>query len=507
MKNLILLFSLIFILTVSFYGEEAEFDVTVTINSNIIKHKMAGGIGASWHAISEEKIDEDKGYKWALRYINSRGSSWGGNPPASDDLAWDQILNHAEWLGLNWIRVEISARMYEPEKGKFDWDNDEMRALYRILDWCEEHEADVFLQQMWRNVKWNSYPGVQPVLSAPKSLKYFARGLAELVKHLTKKKGYTCIKWLCLTNEPPGGTWGSWWSMGEKDAPLTPAFKAVRKALDKKKLSLPISGPDWTDTPVLDPGKIDFDKYIGAYDIHSYSGIDAEKQNILKEWVKWAKDHKKPFFLSEVGNMEFGWRKSDTGPTLYNTAISNVESILRGMEVGVDAFNRWSFTNRGDLDGQWQLIRTWDMDKKEYLEIVDPEPVPYYGFGIISRFYAKNSEIVKTETEGDPDIMVQTAKSPSGKLTAYILNISGKLKNVAIKMEGNNKSEFYLYKVTESEIRNGDFKMDPVETIDLSGVDAKIIKVPAKAVISLSQYHLKHSDPGVISERYVKKEI
>ncbi|MEN8154389.1 MAG: cellulase family glycosylhydrolase [Acidobacteriota bacterium] len=500
MKILILLFSLIFILTGSFYGEEVDFDATITINPNKVKHKMAGGIGASWHAISKEKIDEDKSYKWALRYINSRGSSWGGNPPVSDTAAWDQILGHAEWLGLNWIRVEISQRMYEPEKGKFDWDNEEMSALYKILDWCEEHKADVFLQQMWRNVKWNSYPEVQPLLSAPRSLKHFSRGLAKLIQYLKIKKGYSCIKWLCITNEPPGGTWGSWWSMGEKDAPLTPALKAVRKALDKKKISLPISGPDWTDTPKLDPDKIDFDKYLGAYDIHSYSGIDEDKQKILKDWVKWAKDHNKPFFLSEVGNMEFGWRNSDPGPTLYNTAISNVESILRGMDEGVDSFNRWSFTNRGDLDGQWQLIRTWDMNKKEYLKNVEPEPVPYYGFGIISRFFAKYSEILQTTTSGDPDIMTQTVRSPGGQLTVYILNKSNKIKNIEIRLEESNKIDLYLYLITESGIRKGNFKLDPVEKITFSDAPVKNVKVPAKAVCTLSQYNLEHEDKGIISQ-------
>lgn len=499
-KVLLILLFVIFVTFGSFKAEEAGPDATININPDIVKHKMAGGIGASWHAISKEKIDEDKNYKWALRYINSRGSSWGGNPPVSDTLAWDQIYDHAEWLGLNWMRVEISARMYEPEKGKFNWDNDEMAALYKILDWCEKHKVDVFLQQMWRNVKWNSYPDVQPLLSAPRSLKYFANGLATLVKYLKIKKRYSCIKWLCITNEPPGGTWGSWWSMGEKDAPLTPAFKAVRKALDKKKISLSISGPDWTDMPEFNSKKMKFDKYLGAYDIHSYHGVDLAKQKILKEWVKWAKDHKKPFFLSEVGNMEFGWRNSDPGPKLYNTALSNVESILRGMFVGVDAFNRWSFTNRGDLDGQWQLIRTWDMDKKEYLKTVEPEPIPYYGFGIISRFYAKYSEIVQTTTEGDPDILSQAVRSPEKKLTIYILNLSAKLKNTAIKIEGDNNADFYLYKVTESEIRGGDYKMNPLETINFSGSGTKVFKIPAKAILTLSQYHLKHEDKGIISE-------
>ncbi|VAW16305.1 hypothetical protein MNBD_BACTEROID01-1631, partial [hydrothermal vent metagenome] len=110
--------------------------LTISINRDIVKYQMEGGIGASWHAISKAKIDESKDYKWALRSVNSRGSAWGGNPPVSDTKAWSQIYDHAKWLGLNWIRVELSARMYEPEKGRFDWGNEEMMALYNILDWC-----------------------------------------------------------------------------------------------------------------------------------------------------------------------------------------------------------------------------------------------------------------------------------------------------------------------------------------------------------------------------------
>ena len=376
------------------HNSSKERDYTITINRNIVKYQMAGGIGASWHAISEAEIDENEEYEWALRYINSRGSAWGGNPPVTDTKAWEQVYDHAKWLGINWIRVELSARMYEPERNQFDWDNVEMQALYKILDWCEENNADVFLQQMWSNVKWNSYPGVQPLLSAPKSIDDFATGLSTLVSYLLEQKQYSCIKWLCLTNEPPGGNWGSWWSKGPEDAPLTPAFKAVREALDSKGIDLPVSGPDWTDLPVFDANKIDFDAYIGAYDIHSYHGINQDQQKTLAEWANWAKEKNKPLFLSEIGNMDLGWKESHPGPKTFDAALSNLESILRGMDVGVHAFNRWSFTNRGDLDGQWQLIRTWDIEKKEYLKDVVAEPTAYNGYGIITRFNANNSRVV-----------------------------------------------------------------------------------------------------------------
>ena len=472
--------------------------ISIIVNPDKPLYKMAGGIGASWHAISKDKIDESEEYKWALRYKNSRGSAWGGNPPVTDSLAWDQIYHYATWLGLDWIRVEVSARMYEPEKEKFDWNNEEMQALYKILDWAEKNKADVFLQQMWSNVKWNAYPGVQPLLSAPKSLDDFGNGLASFAEHLLKVKKYTCIKWLSITNEPPGGTWGSWWSKGIEDAPLTPALKAVREALDKKNISLPVSGPDWTDLPPFDADKIDFDQFIGAYDIHSYQGVDNNKQQIISKWVNWARDHNKPFFLSEMGDMKLGWGDNNPGPKSFNAALSNAETILRGMEAGVGAFNRWSFTNRGDLDGQWQLIRTWDMENKKYLKQVEIEPLAFYGFGIITRFCVKHSEIVSSEVKGESAILSKTLKSPSGQLTTYILNKSDKTIDIDLKIIGRVNQDFYVYRVTEKEINDPIYKMEPIQHFTLPASQGTSFKVPAQSIYTITQYNLKYNDPGKI---------
>jgi hypothetical protein len=465
---------------------------SIRIHSDHVRYTMAGGIGASWHAISQDSIDESMEYKWALRYKNSRGSAWGGNPPVTDTKAWEQIYDHASWLGLSWIRVELSARMYEPEKNKFNWNNNEMAALYKILDWAEANKADVFLQQMWSNVKWNSYPGVQPLLSAPLSLEDFAEGIGTLVDHLVNVKKYTCIKWICITNEPPGGSWGSWWSKGEKDAPLTPALKAVRMILDNKNLKMPISGPDWTDLPVFDSSKIDFDKYIGAYDIHSYQGMDSAKQEILKQWALWAGKHNKPLFLSEMGDMRIGWKDTNPGPKSFKAALSNCESILRGLAAGVGAFNRWSFTNRGDLDGQWQLIRTWDIENQKYYDTVSIEPAAFYGYGIITRFCTKNSHVVHTEPVGNPELLSQTLKNAKGELTAYILNKSDKEQTIRLTITGAFNKNFFLYKVTESEVVNPGFRMDPVKEIIIKDNKEIVLKIPPQSISALTNMHVLH---------------
>jgi len=341
--------------------------VTLSVDLERPLHRMAGGIGASWHAIRVEFQPESNAkYEYRVRAQCPQGSAVGANPPL-DWKAWKDIDRLGEWLGLDWLRVEMDRRMYEPGRGEFTWDSEEMRTLYRILDWCQANGADVFLTEMWRDVDWLAYPGVHPLMSAPNSLEDFAEGLAALADHLLRTKHYSCVKWLCIANEPPGGSWGYWWSRGADEAPFSPTFKAVRQALDRRGIALPLSGPDWTDLPKLDPAKLEFAPYLGAYDIHSYGAPSDRVSHILGDWAQWAHQQDKPFFLTELGDMSLGWGNTNPGPRSFEAVLSVAEKVLRGLNAGVDGFNRWSFLNRGDQDGQWQLVRTWDLEHKRYL--------------------------------------------------------------------------------------------------------------------------------------------
>ena len=150
-------------------------DATVSIDASVKLHTMKGGMGASWHAISKIYPLNNEDYAVPVREIAPLGSAWGGNPPTSDTKAWQQIKDHASWLGMNFVRVELSMGMYQPEKGRFDWEGEEMQALYNILDWARENGVDVFLQQMCLDVDWLSIPGIHPLISAPNNLDDFSK--------------------------------------------------------------------------------------------------------------------------------------------------------------------------------------------------------------------------------------------------------------------------------------------------------------------------------------------
>jgi hypothetical protein len=477
--------------------------VRIHVDAGRTLHTMASGIGASWHALSQDIPLENERYEHPARETNSRGSAWGGNPPVSEEKAWDQIEAHARWLGLDLIRVEVDQRMYEPERDRFDWTGEEMQALYRILDACERLGGDVFLQQMWRHVEWNAWPGVHPLISAPRSLEDHARGLATLVQHLRAEKGYRCIRWLSIANEPPGGTWGYWWDYGDAPipeglTPITPALAVLRAELDRRGIDLPLSGPDWTDLPPFPRSEIDFDTPLGCYDIHTYKGLDADGQETVARWAEWAHDRGKPFLLTEFGNMALGWGGDDPGPASYAAVLSNAEVVIRALDVGVDGLNRWSFTNRGDLDGQWQLVRTWDRERKVFLGEVVPEPVPYYGYGLLTRFVAKGSRVVECRLEGPArDILASALLSPGGRLTILVENGTEGDVKASLEVHAAPPGTLQLYRVEEARL-GPSYRMDPLAALPSSGPAE--LELPARSVTVLTSFDLKHEDDGVTVE-------
>jgi hypothetical protein len=492
-----LMISALLIVTALMTATAQSFSYSVYTDSVI--HKMKGGLGASWHVINNIRPLENQKYKFPVREDSPLGSAWAGNPPLTRTEAWTDLYNHARWLGLDFIRVELTGKSYEPNKHEFTWNSEDMQALYKVLDYCQQNDVDVFLQQMCQNTEWNAYPGVHPILSAPRSLDDFADGVATLVEYLVKTKKYTCIKYFCITNEPPGGTWGYWWSMGNNDAPFTPAVKRVYEEFLKRKISVTLSGPDWTDLPPFNLKKLDFASFLGAYDIHSYGGIDAKGAKTVKQWADWSHSMNKPFFISEFGNMKLGWGGDNPGPKSSAAALSNAHDIITSLNLGTDAMNRWSFTNRGDMDGQWQLVRTYDIRKKEYLDHVIPENKAYYGYAMFTRFIAKYASVLETVNHSPSDTAISfiSLLNPDGTLVCIMLNQSNKSRNGELKIVSKIKiNKLYKYIYDDDIPEDGKFALNPEETI-VSPSGLKIL-LKEKSITVLTTKNLNDLDWGTI---------
>ena len=487
---------------------EVSVDCAQTVNI------MRGGIGASMHAM-ETTIPYGVKNSVFSGYSHG-GSCWGGYPPAEDEQAWQQIYRHASWLGLDWNKVEIEQRVYEPERDQFSFDNPEMRILYRILDWNQKNGADVFFAQVWCNAAWLAYPELRDdpvgrVHSAPNDLEAFANGLATLMEYLIKKRGYTCIKWLCMNNEP--GESFSWWQAPpNKPLDIGAGVAAVRKALDAHGLNnLPLSGPDTVKAfPPAVPGGYDFLPLLGAYDFHYYGwdfdfrphGIAMQERNAAV-WAKHAHNENKPLFVSEFGTPFYGWVPDEPGPSTPPAVLACSELIIRLANAGVDGFNRWSFLNRGDLDGQWQFVDTWDRKQKKLLTEFPPHPNSYFCVGLISRFTAKNSAVLSSQVsptllDGKQRVFCAAFRSPKGNLTIAIVNDAPVEFPLKLALSGTLPSlPFYRYRYTEAERDRADVTIDPQP---VTGTNAWQDTLPPNSLTIFSTYQLDHKMPGVTME-------
>jgi hypothetical protein len=492
--------------------------VLVTVDCGKVINVMRGGMGASWHAI-ETPIPYGVKHPVFDSYSHG-GSGWGGYPPADDERAWQQVYRHADWLGLDWDRVEVEQRIYEPERGVFTFDSPEMRILYRILDWHQQRQAEVFFQQMWCNVPWLAYPEfrddpVGRVHSAPVDVNAFADGLAALMEHLIKQRGYTCIKWLCITNEPGAGF--SWWQ-APPNQPLSigPGLAAVRQALDQRGLKLPLSGPDMTiGFPAEAPGDFDYLGSLGAYDFHDYGadfdfrtkGHIATQEHNAALWVALAHGEGKPVFLSEFGTMAYGWLPDKPGPSSPPSVLAGSELVVRLANAGVDAFNRWSFLNRGDLDGQWQLVDTWDPQAKKLLAEFGPHPNSYFCLGLLSRFTAQHSALLGSRVEGGrlddwQRVFCAAFRSPAGNLTLALVNDAPAEFPLKLTLQGMTAAvHLYRYRYGAAQQERADIKVAP-QNESLLTPQANVLEdtLPADSLTVYSTYRLEHDSPGVIAE-------
>lgn len=481
--------------------------VSITIDTSRVLNTMRGGIGASWHAI-EAPIP-----------IGHGGSGWGAYPTAEDEQAWQQIYRHAAWLGLDWNRVEVEQRIYEPERDHFTFDSPEMRILYRILDWNQKNNTDVFFQQMWVNTAWLAYPAsrtdpIKRVHSAPQDLDAFANGLATLLDYLINKRGYTCIKWLSITNEP-GANW-SWWQ-GRSGEPLTigAGLSAVRNALTKRGLDLPLSGPDAGLDALHGAMKPDDFAMLGSYDFHDYgifidpdsNGYIQKQVRDISKWTSLAHDQGKPVFLSEYGSGNFPEPPRDPRPTSPAYILAAAEFVIRDANAGVDGFNRWSFLNRGDLDGQWQFVNTWDPDSKKLLTGFTPHVNSYFGLGLLSRFTAKHSAVMASTVsaamvQGWQRVFCAAFRSPKGNITVVVVNDAPVEFPLKLSWTGTPPAaRFFRYRYAKPQYDRADIMLDPDPGFSPAPAAGWTDSLPPGSITVYSTYNLKHDDPGIITEQ------
>jgi hypothetical protein len=199
--------------------------------------------------------------------------------------------------------------------------------------------------------------------------------------------------------------------------------------------------------------------------------------------------------------MAFGWGNRDSGPASYEAGLKNASLVVRGINAGVDGFNRWSFTNRGDLDGQWQLVRTWDIDAGKLLERFEPQPNAYYQYAMLSRFAPKNAGVLATRVDapfgpGERKLVAATLAGPTGALTVVVVNESDRDADAQLDLEGlASPVTLSRYAMTKAERDKAEVNLQPQRKLEVTRLLSD--RIPAMSIVVYSTYALGASDPGV----------
>ncbi len=413
--------------------------------------QMSSGVGASWHSILRPSVGHG-------------GSAFGGTPPvvSRHEHLWNTLEEAACWYGLKFIRAEFEWRQFEPEQGQFTWETGEMKVLHRILGWAQRHGADVLLQQQWPGISWNAFPEFRgdPALetySAAFDLDAFAAGWVALLEELVTKRGFTCIRWVCLINEP--GWW--WWHLPQtvlaregvakaQQEYLARAAEVVRQAMDIAGFDkIGIMGPDEADLfDYKDLRDMLWFPHVQDVDFHCYRALldrDAgnkpgitidEAATIMSRYAAQARSAGKGFYLTEYGTMANGVGFDNPGPFHPESLLRDCSLLLRTILSGADGASRWSFTNRGDVDGQWQMVETWDRQLKEWKPETEKFSPVASTLGQFMRHMPQRAfvhEITGDAVKGLDLLALSDPQDPTG-LSVFLVNSSEAPVDVCLKL-------------------------------------------------------------------------
>ena len=130
-----------------------------------------------------------------------------------------------------------------------------------------------------------------------------------------------------------------------------------------------------------------------------------------------------------------------------------------------------------------------------------PEPVPYFSFGILSRFTAKHSTVLGASSD-DPEVIVAALRSPRGQTTVYLLNKSAQQREVSLKLAGVTESLAYRqYQVIEAAVSKPSFTLTSLATVNVGPeCNPLTVAIPGKSITAYTTFQLADDADGITQE-------
>ncbi|MCB9867353.1 MAG: hypothetical protein H6816_12060 [Phycisphaerales bacterium] len=351
------------------------------------------------------------------------------------DADWQKVFRRLEYMRLPLTRVMLDTFWYcqgfdaagEPI---YTWDTPHMRKLYRLLDWCERHDTTVVIGE------WGRPNGADLDLAVDDPR--WARIIGDFLDHLLTGRGYTCLRYYNLINEPHGAwtgvTWDAWYA----------ALNHLQAELARRGLTgrITIAAPDGdrlftTRSLKHEPLRA----LTGIYDEHWYVRAEDVERGLLELYAReqlrqvGRRDPGKPFILGELGLVD-GVNANDQQHNVYKYwyGVAMTDAAIQGLRGGLSGLIAWDlddamhFCGDGgeamnalaeplptDAYARRKIWGFWNILGAEFGAPADEAMRPwFYPWAVLARTFPPGCSTVATDESAVDGLRVAAARIADG---------------------------------------------------------------------------------------------
>jgi hypothetical protein len=416
-------------------------EVNISRPDSSVFHGTFQGFGAEWDP-----------FYWNQNNLN-RGT---------DSAGWELITGRIKDLrmGIARMMMQLSWCQSSQDLTQWTWDNQQMKSVFRYLDFFQSNNIDVILTD-WGWSVWGLY-------DSPTDFR-FAQGVAAYLKEFMENRGYTCIKYLVIGNEPDNEIQRN----HGMDAYVT-MYENVDQALrdaglrSKLKLTGPDMGGQWD---FMRDGIDRLKGILDCYDFHRYSsfeetsniGIAGDWETLWNRLDMWRTEvlnrdtdgGSKPILITEFGGLGGGTNShplidtyayalhmADYATTILKTRIQagSAWCMHDTYYFGGDQFMRWGMW--GYLDEGWGL-RPWSQSYGLMVSHAPRGSVPAavngtppqtpeaspYRFSAVRRPDGGWSVFLVNRTDSEVNADISLPETPENNLERYVCDRSTFINN------------------------------------------------------------------------------
>ena len=398
-------------------------------------------------------------------------NTWTGSPTLSES-DWDKLFARIRFMRPPLVRIMVTAGWNYVADGKFTPEKSEP-VLLKILDFCQKEGIAVMFGE------WGHNGGTD--IDQP-----WLENSAKFIEWLLNVKGYSCIKYFNMVNEP-NGDWSSINGNYQLWQRLINQFyaKLVEKGIDSK---IKLIGPDvavWSAnlTSWVSNTASDLRQKIGAFDIHTYPKEtevrDGSYQKMLKAY-RDAAPAAKEILMGELGfkydpSSDLGklnaqritadkYASDDSNMSVYDAfyGVDMADAVIQNMRAGFGGVILWDLDdamyNKG-ASGATTLKRWgfWNILGAEKFGNPDDEKIRpwFYTMSLMCRYFPKGSKIYQIVLPDKVGLRA-IAGEKDGKYTIAIVNSHTVSYSINLRTEkGFNISNAKTYKYLSG--KNADF--------------------------------------------------